>query len=231
MRSSLTRSEVRPIQGEKGVDVMARKAEAGITVAARADRVKQLAEARAHAEEYKPVREMQRRLAPLIEEAKLARTRLAQFDRDNRADLTAALLFLRSPSIQALAFGAGGDFPRRRDAAIAEWSGLLDTFEHNPIRLTRLIDDVERCDPEALTKRPYLEEVVRRDLPEQIATVQSLERFATWRDGYQALLDEIESGRARPREGSWTVPPVQKAGEPMRIHGMDEWDTLNAPVS
>jgi len=197
---------------------MARKAE-GVAVTARADRVKQLAEARAHAEEWKPVKALQRSVAPLVEEARLARTRLAQFDRDNRADLTAALLFLRSPGIQALHFGAGGGFARRRDAAIAEWSGLLDMFEHNPIRLTRLIDDVERCDPEALKKRPYLEEVVRRDLPEQIATVQSLERHVNWREGYQALLDDIESGQARPREGSWSLPPVPaRPGPAFRVN-------------
>ena len=205
---------------------MAKKARGGAEPAAESDamdvttraaKLAALAEAEQAATEWKPVRALQRSVAPLLEEARLALKGLRQFDRDHRGALTAAVAFLRLPQIQVLHFGAGGGFARRRDAAIAEWSGLLDMFEHNPIRLTRMIDDVEQCDPEALKKRPYLEAVVRRDLPEQIATVQSLERHVNWREGYQALLDDIESGQARPREGSWSLPPVPERSAPFRV--------------
>ncbi len=199
--------------------------EAPESLSARAERVRRGVAAQAEAARWRGVRELQRNVAGLLQQAKLAVKVIDAFAAAHEADLTAAVAWAQGDEIQRLHFGEGGNFHARILAAGETWTGWLKiiakelAYPELSTRqvLVKWIDTVKALDPERLAARPWLEDVLRRPydgLPAALATVETLAGHAEWRVGYAAMVAEVERGAARPREGSWSLPPLPEQYRP-----------------
>jgi len=158
----------------------------------------------------------------------VAAEHIREVERRDRAEIEQTL---RRYDRLAPTLAWGGAGARRLGDLQVEARAMLGIFEDTPRAIEASRRQIDEITAAELRQRPRFEADQREWLRAQAANAEWLDSRAGWRVGRDEFVAAVECGAVKLAEPGARIPAVSRAAEPLRIHGMDEWDTLNAAVS